>query len=97
VIDREELSLRGMICLSAMRAWIGRGHRVVAAVEAAGYTVELDVWDWAVGENVVLCTSDALARGPCWSSGHRSIFENPVHHRRVTAMLAKRPGPEAMP
>ena len=28
----------------------------------AGYTVELDVWDWAVGQNFMLAMSDALAR-----------------------------------
>ena len=28
----------------------------------AGYTVELAVWDWAAGQNVVLAMSDALAR-----------------------------------
>ena len=28
----------------------------------AGYTVELDTWDWPVGQNFVLAMSDALAR-----------------------------------
>src|SRR5260370_41715799 len=28
----------------------------------AGYTVELDVWDWAAGQNFVLSMSNALAR-----------------------------------
>ena len=28
----------------------------------AGYTVELDAWDWAVGQNFMLAMSDALAR-----------------------------------
>jgi two-component SAPR family response regulator len=28
----------------------------------AGYTVELDVWDWAVGRNFVTTISDALER-----------------------------------
>ena len=28
----------------------------------AGYTVELDAWDWSVGQNFVLAMSDALAR-----------------------------------
>jgi hypothetical protein len=28
----------------------------------AGYTVELDAWDWAAGRNLVLAMSDALAR-----------------------------------
>ncbi len=30
-------------------------------LEQAGYTVELDVWDWAAGRNLVLAMSDALA------------------------------------
>ena len=28
----------------------------------AGYTVEVDVWDWSVGRNFVLAMDDALAR-----------------------------------
>ncbi|WFE37856.1 FxSxx-COOH system tetratricopeptide repeat protein [Micromonospora sp. WMMD998] len=31
-------------------------------LETAGYTVELDVWDWATGANFVLRINDALAR-----------------------------------
>jgi TIR domain/WD domain, G-beta repeat len=31
-------------------------------LEEAGYSVELDVWDWAAGENVLLRMSDALDR-----------------------------------
>jgi hypothetical protein len=31
-------------------------------LEAAGYTVELDVWDWATGSNAVLNMNDALGR-----------------------------------
>jgi hypothetical protein len=31
-------------------------------LETAGYTVELDVWDWAVGDNFPLRMNDALAR-----------------------------------
>jgi hypothetical protein len=31
-------------------------------LEAAGYSVELDVWDWAAGTNAVLKMNDALAR-----------------------------------
>jgi hypothetical protein len=31
-------------------------------LEAAGYSVELDVWDWAVGRNFVTAMSDALDR-----------------------------------
>ena len=32
------------------------------AVTGAGYTIELDVWDWAVGQNFVTAMSDALGR-----------------------------------
>src|SRR5262249_31189437 len=28
----------------------------------AGYTVELDAWDWAAGQNLILAMNDALAR-----------------------------------
>ncbi|MET0416422.1 MAG: FxSxx-COOH system tetratricopeptide repeat protein [Actinoplanes sp.] len=35
---------------------------VAQQLDAAGYTVELDVWDWAVGSNAVLAMNDALAR-----------------------------------
>ena len=31
-------------------------------LETAGYSVELDVWDWAAGSNAVLKMNDALAR-----------------------------------
>ncbi|MET0417032.1 MAG: toll/interleukin-1 receptor domain-containing protein, partial [Actinoplanes sp.] len=35
---------------------------VAQQLDAAGYTVELDVWDWSVGSNAVLAMNDALAR-----------------------------------
>ena len=62
-------------------------------LEAAGYSVELDVWDWAAGDNVVLRMSDALARADrvlaLWSPAY---FER----RRFTtdewtAIMAERP------
>ena len=31
-------------------------------LEQAGYSVELDVWDWAAGRNFVTAMSDALDR-----------------------------------
>jgi TIR domain len=40
----------------ADRAW------VAWQLTDAGYTVELDVWDWAAGQNAVLAMSDALER-----------------------------------
>jgi hypothetical protein len=41
------------------RAW---AEWVAWQLTDAGYTVELGVWDWPVGENFVLAMSDALAR-----------------------------------
>ena len=43
----------------ADRAW---AEWVAWQLADAGYTVELDVWDWATGQNFVLAMSDALAR-----------------------------------
>jgi TIR domain/Tetratricopeptide repeat/NB-ARC domain len=43
----------------ADRAW---AEWVAWQLTDAGYTVELDVWDWAPGRNFVLAMSDALAR-----------------------------------
>jgi hypothetical protein len=43
----------------ADRAW---AEWVAWQLTDAGYTVELDVWDWAAGRNFMLAMSDALAR-----------------------------------
>ena len=43
----------------ADRAW---AEWVAWQLTDAGYTVELDVWDWAAGRNFVLAMSDALDR-----------------------------------
>ena len=43
----------------ADRAW---AEWVAWQLTDAGYTIELDAWDWAVGQNFVLAMSDALAR-----------------------------------
>jgi tetratricopeptide (TPR) repeat protein len=43
----------------ADRAW---AEWVAWQLEAAGYTVELDVWDWAPGQSFVTAMSDALDR-----------------------------------
>src|SRR6266699_4149443 len=43
----------------ADRAW---AEWVAWQLTDAGYTVELDVWDWAAGQNFVLAMSDALGR-----------------------------------
>jgi tetratricopeptide (TPR) repeat protein len=44
---------------SADRAW---AEWVAWQLTEAGYTVELDVWDWAAGQNFVTAMSDALDR-----------------------------------
>jgi TIR domain len=41
------------------RAW---AEWVAWQLTEAGYTVELDVWDWAAGQNFVIAMSDALER-----------------------------------
>ena len=43
----------------ADRAW---AEWVAWQLIDAGYTVELDVWDWAAGQNFVTAISDALGR-----------------------------------
>ena len=43
----------------ADRAW---AEWVAWQLTEAGYTVELDVWDWAAGQNFVTAMSDALDR-----------------------------------
>jgi len=43
----------------ADRAW---AEWVAWQLDAAGYTVELDVWDWTPGQNFVTAMSDALDR-----------------------------------
>ena len=43
----------------ASRAW---AEWVAWQLTDAGYTVELDAWDWSVGQNFMLAMSDALAR-----------------------------------
>ena len=43
----------------ADRAW---AEWVAWQLAEAGYTVELDVWDWAAGQNFVTAMSDALGR-----------------------------------
>ena len=51
----------------------------------AGYTVELDVWDWPAGQNFMLAMSDALARvRPGAGAVLRGVLRAaPVHHRGV--------------
>ena len=59
----------------------------------AGYTVELDVWDWAVGRNFVTAISDALE--PCdrvVALLHGVFRPVPVHHRGMVARLCAEVG-----
>ncbi|MET0414903.1 MAG: FxSxx-COOH system tetratricopeptide repeat protein [Actinoplanes sp.] len=65
-------------------------------LEAAGYTVELDAWDWAAGANAVLKMNDALARArrvlalysPAYFDRDRFAVDE------WTAVLAERPDTE---
>ena len=43
----------------ADRAW---AEWAAWQLQQAGYTVELDVWDWAAGQNFIAAISDALDR-----------------------------------
>ena len=43
----------------ADRAW---AEWVAWQLTEAGYTIELDVWDWAAGQNFITAMSDALSR-----------------------------------
>jgi tetratricopeptide (TPR) repeat protein len=62
-------------------------------LESAGYTVELDVWDWSPGDNVTLRINDALARAeqvlalwsPAYFERHRFTLDE------WTAVLAATP------
>lgn len=62
-------------------------------LRAAGYSVELDVWDWAAGDNVTLRISDALQRADrilaLWSPAYfeRERFTTD----EWTATMAQRP------
>ncbi len=62
---------------------------------AAGYQVELDVWDWAVGENTVLRMNDALK-----SADRMLVLYSAAYFQRRrfstdewTAVMAERPDP----
>jgi tetratricopeptide (TPR) repeat protein len=72
------------------RAW---AEWVAWHLAAAGYSIELDVWDWAAGDNVVLRMSDALDRAvrvlALWSP---SYFEpGRFTTEEWTASVAQRP------
>ena len=53
----------------ADRAW---AEWVAWQLTEAGYTVELDMWDWASGRNFVATISDALDRCDRNASGFRA-------------------------
>jgi tetratricopeptide (TPR) repeat protein len=75
----------------ADRAW---AEWVAWQLTDAGYTVELDAWDWAAGQNFMLAMSDALARchqvlalfSPAYFERHRYTTEE------WTAALVHVPG-----
>jgi tetratricopeptide (TPR) repeat protein len=62
-------------------------------LEQAGYQVELDVWDWAAGDNAVLRMTDALAR----ADRMLALFSRAYFQRdrfttdEWTAVMAERP------
>jgi hypothetical protein len=75
----------------ADRAW---AEWVAWQLIDAGYTVELDVWDWAAGQNFVTAMSDALERADrvvaLFSSAY---FERPRYTTEEwTAALVHMPG-----
>jgi tetratricopeptide (TPR) repeat protein len=62
----------------------------------AGCSVELDVWDWAVGDNAVVRMNDALSH-----AGRIMVLYSPAYFERPrfttdewTAVMAERPGPD---
>jgi len=65
-------------------------------LDNAGYSVELDLWDWAAGDNVVLRMNDVLARADrmlaVWSAAYfqRDRFTTD----EWTAVMARRPHPD---
>ncbi len=62
-------------------------------LQDAGYTVELDVWDWQAGENVILRMNDALESCGCvlmlWSGEY--FDRNRFTTDEWPALLAERP------
>ena len=80
-----------VIYAGADRAW---AKWVAWQLEAEGYRVELDVWDWAAGRNVVTAISDALD-----GSGRRTAWAGELAVARATleralAMKVAAYGPE---
>ncbi|MFC0527885.1 FxSxx-COOH system tetratricopeptide repeat protein [Phytohabitans kaempferiae] len=68
---------------------------VASQVEAAGRTVELDVWDWAPGSNAVLKMNDALTAGQVVALYSKAYFERDrFTGDEWTAVLAQRPDAE---
>jgi tetratricopeptide (TPR) repeat protein len=69
---------------------------VAKNLEQAGCTVELDVWDWAPGDNAVLRMNDAVTKADrvvaLYSAAYfeRSRFTTD----EWTAVMARRPGPD---
>jgi tetratricopeptide (TPR) repeat protein len=67
-----------------------------SVLEGAGYRVELDVWDWAVGENAVLRLSDALERADrvLWLWSRAFFARERFTTDEWTAGMAERSGPD---
>ena len=80
----------------ADRAW---AEWVAWQLTDAGYTVELDVWDWAAGQNFMLAMSDALDRcDRVLALFSPAYFERPRYTTEEwTAALVHVPGPAAGP
>ena len=75
----------------ADRAW---AEWVAWQLIDAGYSVELDVWDWAAGRNFVTAMNEALARcGPGGGAVLGGVFRaGTVHHRGVVGVAGARAG-----
>ena len=76
------------------RAW---AEWVAWQLTEAGYTVELDVWDWAAGQNFITKISDALDHCDRVLSLWSAEYFNPSRYttEEWSAALEKAPGAEA--
>jgi tetratricopeptide (TPR) repeat protein len=71
------------------RAW---AEWVAWEIQAAGYSVELDLWDWEAGENFVEKMRDALERADRMVALFSPAYFEPQRHTspELTAVLADR-------
>ena len=78
----------------ARRPGSGLGGVGGRAVRDAGYSVELDRWDWAAGDNFVVRMSQALDAGRHGGGGGvGGVFRGGAVHDRGVECGAGRPGP----